>query len=120
MAEMVVKLRYNPGDNLQEIKPADLDKVARKFGVKVAVEERIGRNRVTVGNVVFEEPWDVPFEQVSQFVITVSAQDGEALRQSLRELIKLYRSPVPIWGMMGSSPEGEAIAWQVIEEDDGW
>lgn len=120
MAEIVTKLRYNPGDSLTDVEQSTLDNVARRHGVKIAFEERVGKNRVYAGDTVFEETWDVPFEQVSQTVITVSSPGKEAMRKALHELITLYRSPVPIWGFMGSTQDGEQIARQVIEEDDGW
>lgn len=120
MAEIITKLRYNPGDNIRDVEQSTLDRLARKHGVKITSDERVGKSRVYAGDTVFEETWDVPFEQVSQTIITVSASDKEAMRKTLRELISLYRSPVPIWGFMGSTRDGEEIARQVIEEDDGW
>lgn len=120
MDEIITKLRYYPEDNLIDFKQADLDKIARKYGVKISFQETIGKNRVTAAHTTFEETWDIPFDQISQTVVTLSSQDKEALRKSLRELITRYRSPVPAWGTMGSSKEGEEIALQVMEEDDGW
>ncbi|MBI4288804.1 MAG: hypothetical protein HY671_10300 [Chloroflexi bacterium] len=120
MTEIVTKLRYNPDDSLKDIELSTLDQVARKHGVKITSEERTGKGRVYAGQTVFEETWEVPFEQVSQTIVTVSAGDKESIRKALRDLVKLYRSPVPIWGFMGSTKEGEEIARQVIEENDGW
>ena len=120
MAEIITKLRYYPGDNLIEFKQADLDKIARKYGVKISFQETVGKNRRTEAHTTYEETWDMPFDQISQTNVTISSQDKEALRKSLRELITRYRSPVPWWGTMGSSKEGQEIALEVMEEDDGW
>ena len=120
MGDIITKLRYSPGDNLIEFKQADLDKIAGKYGVKISFQETIGKNRVNSAHTTYEQTWDIPFEETSQTVVTLTSRDKESLRKSLRELITRYRSPVPIWGTMGSSKEGEEIALDVIEEDDGW
>ncbi len=120
MAEIITKLRYNPDDYLKDIAPSELELVARKNGVNISLEQVTGKSRIFAGHTVFEETWDVPFDQVSQTVITVSAADRESTRRTVQDLIRLYRSPVPIWGFLGSSKEGEDIAKQVIDQDDGW
>ena len=120
MAEIITRLTYYPGDALIDFKQADLEKLARKHGVKITFQEIVGKNRVTEAHTTFEKTWDIPSDQVSQTIITLSSQNKEALRKSLRELITRYRSPVPAWGTMGSSKEGAEIALQVMEEDDGW
>ena len=120
MDDITSRLIYYPGDNLIDFKQADLDKIGRKYGVKISFKETIGRNRVTSAHTTYEQTWDIPYDQVSQTVVSISARDKESLRKSLREFITRYRSPVPIWGTMGSSKEGQEVALQVIEEDDGW
>ena len=120
MPEIIAKLRWNPGDSLVEIKEDDLRKIGGKHGAKISLE-RVERNKaVVVEGRILEDVWGVPFDEISQTVVTVSTDNQEAFRRAIRELVKMYRSPVTPWGLYGSSQEGEDIATEVIEEEDGW
>jgi hypothetical protein len=38
----------------------------------------------------------------------------------LWEIIQRYRSPRTCYALWGSNPAGQAIALEIIEEQDGW
>lgn len=120
MSEIMAQLRWYPGDALIEFKEQDLKRLADKYGVAISLE-RVTRNALVIeGEKVVQEPRDLHIEEVAQTVVTVSSDRADNFRKCIRQLIDMYRSPVPAWGLWGSSREGEAIASQVIEEDDGW
>ena len=120
MPEIVAKFRWYPGDPLIEIQDTELRRLAEKHGVSISLE-KVAQNRLVLeGGEVLEEPRDVPLEEIAQTVVTLSAGSEEAFRKAVGELISLYRSPVPVWGLWGSNQMGQDIASEVIEEDDGW
>jgi hypothetical protein len=111
----MVTFRYYPGDPLQEIREADLRKIADRWGLQIAFAEV--RGDITEGR---ETTLDKDLETISQSVITIEGEEEESLRDGLREIIQRYRSPRTCYALWGSNPEGQAIAMDVIEEQDGW
>lgn len=120
MTEIVGKLRWFPGDALKEINKEDLEDIGRKYGVVISLERVEGGNLITVGDVVFEDTRRARVEEVTQTVVTISAAEEEAFKRAIRALVKLYRAPVPAWGLWGSTPKALKLAREVFDEDDGW
>ena len=52
--------------------------------------------------------------------LTIEGDDEPSLRGAVREIITKYRSPRTVYALWGSNPEGQAIAAEIIEEQDGW
>jgi hypothetical protein len=112
----LVKLRYYPGDPLQEIRNDDLAKIAQGSGLAIALEA-IGQEQTPEG---YEKTLDRPLEEITQTVIIVEGDDESSLRNGLREVFARYRAPRTVFALMGSDPAGMAIARETIEEMDGW
>jgi hypothetical protein len=112
----LVKLRYYPGDPLQEIRKNDVARIARQSGLGISVEE-IGAEEVLGG---YEKTLDKSLEEITQTVITLEGAEEPSLRAGLREVITRYRAPRTVYALWGSNPEGRAIARETIEEMDGW
>jgi len=113
--QYLVKLRYYPGDPLQAITEKDLQALAAKWSLKVG-HEAIQGEMTSSG----EKTLDRDIEIISQTVISLETDSEEILRNSLREVIRIYRSPRTVFSLWGSNEEGEKVAWQEIEERDGW
>jgi hypothetical protein len=111
----LVRFRYYPGDPLQEIREADLREIADHWSLRIAFAEV--RGDIKDGR---EATLDKDLEAISQSVITIEGDEESALRGGLREIIQRYRSPRTCYALWGSSPEGQAIALETIEEQDGW
>ncbi len=111
----LVKFRYYPGDPLQEIKEADLRDIADQWGLQIAFAEV--RGDVKSGR---EATLDKDLEAITQSVITIEGDEEPSLRVALREIISRYRSPRTCYALWGSNPAGQAIAAEIIEEQDGW
>lgn len=120
MSDLTAKLRWYPGDALKEIEEKELEEIGRKYGVAISMEEIKGKNLVTAGDVVFEDTRRASVEEVSQVVVTISAETEEAFKQAVRALVGLYRAPVPTWGLWGSTQKAQELAREVFDEDDGW
>ncbi len=120
LTEIMAKLRWYPGDPLVEIKEDDLKRMAEKYGTNISREEVIGKNRETRGGITYEDTVDSKLEEITQTVVTVSAQSEEAFRKSMSELIRKYRAPRTVYGTWGSSPKGEEITRELMGQDDGW
>ncbi len=110
-----VTFRYYPGDPLQEIREADLRAIADQWGLYIAFTEV--RGDVTEGR---EATLDKDLEAITQSVITIEGDEESSLRGGLRDIILRYRSPRTCYALWGSNPEGQAIALEIIEEQDGW
>lgn len=120
MSDLVAKLRWFPGDALKEIEGKDVEEIGRRYGVKVSVERIEGKGVVRVGDVIFEDTREASIDEVTQTVVTVSAEEEDSFKRAIRALVDLYRAPVPSWGLWGSTPKGRGLALEVFEEDDGW
>jgi hypothetical protein len=111
----LVTFRYYPGDPLQEIREADLRTIADHWGLQIAFAEV--RGDVKDGR---EATLDKDLEAISQSVITIEGDKEASVRAGLREIITKYRSPRTCYALWGSNPEGQTIAMETIEEQDGW
>ena len=110
-----VKFRYYPGDPLQEIMEKDLREIAGHWGLQIAFKEV--RGYIKDGR---ETTLDKDLEAISQSIITIEGDEEKSLRGGLRDIIQRYRSPRTCYALWGSNPEGQAIAMEIIEEQDGW
>ncbi len=117
MGAYTARLRYYPGDPLEEIRQEDLDRIAEASGVTASLE-RID-NRVLQDGLMQEETLDKTIEEMTQEVITVASDNEEALRRAITALYLKYRSPRTPYSFWGSSREGERIAKEVAEETGG-
>jgi hypothetical protein len=111
----LVKFRYYPGDPLQEIRETDLSDIAEQWGLQIAFATV--RGAVTEGR---EATLDKDLEAITQSVITIEGDEERSLRGGLREIIARYRSPRTCYALWGSNAGGQAIATELIEEQDGW
>ncbi|MBW2040021.1 MAG: hypothetical protein JRI46_10610 [Deltaproteobacteria bacterium] len=111
----LVKLRYYPGDPLQEITEEDLRNISERWGLRIGLEEVRGDREGGQ-----EQTLDKDMEEITQTVITVAGDHAPSLRKGLKELIERYRAPRTVYALWGSNPAGEQIAWEIIEEMDGW
>jgi hypothetical protein len=111
----LVKFRYYPGDPLQEIRETDLRAIAEQWTLQIAFEHVQGA--MQDGR---EITLDKDLEEITQSVITIEGDEEPSLRGALREIITKYRSPRTVYALWGSNPEGQAIATEIIEEQDGW
>jgi hypothetical protein len=110
-----VTFRYYPGDPLQEIREADLRGIADQWGLHIAFAEV--RGDVKDGR---EATLDKDLEAITQSVITIEGDEESSVRGGLRDIIQRYRSPRTCYALWGSNPEGQAIAMEIIEAQDGW
>jgi hypothetical protein len=111
----LVKLRYYPGDPLQEIRIEDLQRIAERWGLGIGLEEVQGE---TTGD--YEKTLDKALEEITQQVITMESEQEPSLRSGLQEIIARYRAPRTVYALWGSNPAGVAIARETIEAMDGW
>ena len=120
MTEIIAKLRWYPGDALVEIKDGDLKRLAEKYGTNVSREDVTGKNRSTREGITYENTVDSKLEEITQTVVTISAQNEEAFRKSVSDIIKKYRAPRTVYGTWGSTEKGTEITQELMERDDGW
>ena len=111
----LVTFRYYPGDPLQEIREANLREIADQWGLHISFATV--RGAVQDGR---EATLDKDLEAISQSVITIEGDEEQSLRGVLRDIITRYRSPRTCYALWGSNPAGQAIAAEIIEEQDGW
>lgn len=111
----LVNFRYYPGDPLQKIREADLQEIADQWGLHISFAEVRGDSKE--GR---EATLDKDLEAITQSVITIEGDEEPSVRGGLRDLIQRYRSPRTCYALWGSNPAGQAIALEIIEEQDGW
>ena len=124
MPEIMAKLRWFPlgptvGPSVP-IKKEDLDDMARQCEVSISLEEVIGENRREVGGVIYEDTIGRSIEDISQTVVTVSADAENAFRKAIRALVKKYRAPRTTYATLGSNEIGKRLVLELFEEEDGW
>ncbi len=59
-------------------------------------------------------------EDITQTVVTVSADDEGAFREAVRTLIKKYGAPRTTYATWGSSDRGKWIVGELCDQYDGW
>jgi hypothetical protein len=124
MKDLTAVLRYFPLDPVtnppKPIWQADLDLIAGETGTTITLDAVSGKSRTVEGDMIREDTMNSAIEEVSQDVITVTAQDEKALTLAVRALFKLYRAPRTVFGTWGSSPHGLEIIGRLCDEYDGW
>jgi hypothetical protein len=124
MAEIIAKLRYFPlgavAGPATPIKKSDIDSIASKHGVTISLEEVKGKNSQIAGDVIREETMDSTVEDVTQSVVTVTTDNEKDGSEALKDLIKKYRSPRTVFGLLGSNEKGKSLAVRICDEYDGW
>lgn len=118
MTEYSVKLRYYPGDALEEIKERDLKSLARKHGVRISYGKI--ENRQMKQGLLMENTLDKQIEDISQEVITVSGDRKGTFSNCIRTLYKRYRCPRTVYSLLGSNEAGEKIAKGLMNIYGGW
>ena len=124
MPEIIGKLRWFPlgpvAGPLVPIKKEDLDNMAKQCGVSISLDEVIGKNRREAGGVMYEDTLGRGIEEVSQTVVTVSADEEDAFRKAIQALVKRYRAPRTTYATLGSNERGKRIIAELFDEEDGW
>ena len=120
MAEYLVKLRYYPGDSLEEIREASLRNLARKYGVQISYEKIENRARNDKEDLLMENTLDKRVEDISQEVITVSGDREDKLSDCIRAIYQKYRCPRTPYSLLGSNEAGQKIAKGLMNLHGGW
>ena len=118
MTEYFVKLRYYPGDPLEEIREGDLKSLGQKAGVKISYEKI--ENRELKAGLLMENTLDKRIEDITQEVITVSGDGEEKFSECIRALYKKYRCPRTAYSLLGSNEGGQKIAKSLMNLHGGW
>lgn len=118
MTDYVVKLRYYPGDALEEIKERTLKGLAQKYGVQISYEKI--ENRQMKQGLLMENTLDKRIEDISQEVITVSGDREKKFADCIRALYKRYRCPRTVYSLLGSNAAGEKVAKSLMNIHGGW
>jgi len=118
MTKFFAKLRYYPGDPLEEIKEEDLKTFARAHGVNISYE-KIDSREMKEG-LLMERTLDKRIEDISQEVITVSSDKEDNFSNCIVALYKKYRCPRTPYSLLGSNDAGEKIAKKLMNMHGGW
>ncbi|GAI03020.1 unnamed protein product, partial [marine sediment metagenome] len=59
-------------------------------------------------------------EEITQSIVTVSAEDEEAFQGVVRALVKKYRAPRTTYATVGSDERVRRIIAELFDEEDGW
>ena len=118
MTKYFAKLRYYPGDPLEEIREKDLKSFAREYGVKISYE-KIEKREMKDG-LLMERTLDSHIEDISQEVITLSADQEDNFSDCIIALYKKYRCPRTPYSLLGSSEAGQKIAKKLMNVHGGW
>jgi hypothetical protein len=118
MNQYYVRLRYFPGDSLEEIRKEDLQDLAREFGLSIDYEKI--ENRQRQGELLMENTMDKTIEEISQEVITVSGNQEGHFSEGLKALYNKYRCPRTVYSLLGSNEAGEKIAKRLMDLYGGW
>ena len=124
MEKIMAKLRWLPlgptcGPEVP-IKQGDLNRVAKRYGLDISLEEVTGKNLKVEGNVMREETMESTLEEVTQQVVTVTADNEAAFRKAVMALFKKYRAPRTTQSFWGSTDRGKGIILELLDEYDGW
>ena len=118
MTEYFVKLRYYPGDPLEEIKEGDIKVLSKEYGVQISYEKI--ENRKKKDGLLMENTVDKRIEDITQEVITVSADKKGDFSDCIRALYKKYRCPRTAYSLLGSNEAGQKIAKELMNIYGGW
>jgi hypothetical protein len=116
MTEITCQLRWFPlgpiEGPLEPIKKEDLDRIAKNYGVNVSLEEMRGA--------VLGETRGKAIDQITQWMVTISADNEEAFRGMIRALVKKYRAPRTTYATLGSDENVRRMIEEMFDEEDGW
>ena len=118
MSKYFVKLRYYPGDPLEEIKEKDLKSFEREYGVDIS-HEKIESREMKDG-LLMEKTLDKRIEDISQEVITMSSDKEDNFSSCIIALYKKYRCPRTAYSLLGSNDAGQKIAKGLMNIHGGW
>ena len=118
MSEYLVKLRYYPGDALEDIREEDLQALGRKYNLAIDYQ-KIDHRREQEG-LLMENTMDKTLEEITQEVITVTGSEVGNFSEGLKELYKKYRCPRTVYSLLGSNAAGETIAKGLMDLYGGW
>ncbi|MBI5969232.1 MAG: hypothetical protein HY882_15410 [Deltaproteobacteria bacterium] len=118
MIKYFVKLRFYPGDPLEEIKEKDLKSFEKDYGVNISYEKI--ENREMKDGLLMEKTLDKRIEDVSQEVITLSSDKEDNFSNCIIALYKKYRCPRTPYSLMGSNDAGQKIAKRLMDTHGGW
>jgi hypothetical protein len=118
MVNFHVKLRYYPGDPLDEINKHDLKKIAKQYNVDISYE-KIERREIKNG-VMQEDTMKSRIEDITQEVITVTSDQEKNFTDCIQTVYKKYRCPRTVYSLMGSNEAGEKIAKGLMDVYGGW
>jgi hypothetical protein len=118
MKRYSVKLRYFPGDPLEEIREKDLQNMEREWGVNISYEKI--ENREMEEGLLMEKTLDKKIEDISQEIITVSTDKEDNFSKCIIALYKKYRCPRTPYSLLGSNDLGEKIAKSLMNLYGGW
>jgi len=113
-----VKLRYYPGDPGNEINENDLKTFEKEYGVNIAYEKI--ENREMKDGLRMEKTLDKRVEDISQEVITLSAEKEDNFSNCIIALYKKYRCPRTPYSLLGSNDAGQKIAKRLMDIHGGW
>jgi hypothetical protein len=116
MAEIMAIIRWFPlgpiEGPLEPIKKEDLDEIAKRHGVSVSLEETRGA--------VIGETRGKAIEEITQHIVTISADDEEAFQSVIRAMVKKYRAPRTTYATLGSDEKARRMIAELFDEEDGW
>ena len=116
MAGISATLRWFPlgpiEGPLEPIKKDGLDNIAKQHGVSISLEE--------VRGAVQGETRGRAIDEITQYVVNVSADDEETFRGVIRALVKKYRAPRTTYATLGSDEKARRIMVEMFDEEDGW
>jgi len=118
MIRYLAKLRYYPGDPLEEIREGDLKGFERQYGVKISYEKV--ENREMKEGLLMERTIDKRIEDISQEVITLSSDQEGDFSDCIMALYKKYRCPRTAYSLLGSNEAGQMIAKKLMDRHGGW
>jgi hypothetical protein len=118
MEKYYVKLRYYPGDPLEDIKSEDLEKIGKQCGIDISYE-KIEHRKMKDG-MLMEDTMKSHIEDISQEVITVAGDKEKNFSDCIRALYKKYRCPRTAYSLLGSNEAGRKISWDLMEVCGGW
>ena len=116
MTEIMATLRWFPLGPIEgpkePINKDDLDNIAKQYGVNITLEETRGASQgETRGKII---------EEITQHIVTVSADDEETFRHVIRAMVKKYRAPRSTYGTLGSDERARRMMAEMFDEEDGW
>ena len=116
MNEIIGQLRWFPlgpiEGPLEPIKKEDLDRMAKDHGVNVSLEETRGA--------MLGETRGKAIDEITQWMVTISADNEEAFRGVIRALVKKYRAPRTTYATLGSEENVRRMIEEMFDEEDGW